>query len=85
MDWTGQATGHTVPLQSPPRLLPCPVDPGSVSVQVLTWELSLQTQGEGVVTWASGHLVSLLSPARPAKSPINPTLPPTKLGRGLRL
>ena len=42
-------------------------------------------RGEGVVTWASGHLVSLLSPARPAKSPINPTLPPTKLGRGLRL
>lgn len=85
MDWTGQATGHTVPLQSPPRPLPSPVDPGSVSVQVLTRELSLQTQGGGVVMWASGHLVSLLSPARPAKSPINPTLPPTKLGGGLRL
>ena len=36
MDWPGQATRHTVPLQSPPRPVPSPVDPGSVSVQVLT-------------------------------------------------
>lgn len=47
--------------------------------------LSLQTKGGGVVTWASGYLVSLLSPTRPAKSLINPTLPPTELGGGLRL
>ena len=47
--------------------------------------LSLQTKGGGTVTCTSKYLASLLSPAGPAKSPINPTLPPTELGGGLRL